>query len=296
MKILITGANGMVGSAIVNRLINSSHNILATGRGVCRLASSIISERVQYIPADITSATDVLQVVHQFSPDMIIHGAAMTQVDDCEMKKEECYRVNFEGTALLVAAAEQVASRFCYLSTDFVFDGNAGPYREEDITSPINYYGKTKELAEQIVTKSKLSWSIARTVLLYGKADYITRSNFIYWVKDNLEAGKKINVVNDQLRTPTYIPDYVNGILKITEQGAEGIYHISGEDQMTPYEMAIVVADHLKLDKTLISPVDASTFTQIGKRPLKTGFLIDKAKQKLDYSPLSFKTSLELIF
>ena len=296
MKILITGANGMVGSAIVNRLINSSHDILATGRGSCRLDPTIISERLKYLPADITSSTDVRKMVHEFSPDMIIHGAAMTQVDDCEMKKEDCYRVNLEGTASLVAAAEQVASRFCYLSTDFVFDGNSGPYREEDITSPINYYGKTKELAEQIVRNSKLSWSIARTVLLYGKTDHITRSNFIYWVKDNLEAGKKINVVNDQLRTPTYIPDFVDGILKITEQDAEGIYHISGEDQMTPYQMAIVVADHLKLDKTLISPVDASTFTQIGKRPLKTGFLIEKAKQGLGYTPTGFNASLAFIF
>lgn len=296
MKLLITGANGMVGSALVNRLINSSHNILATGRGACRLDPSITSERLQYISADITSATDVRQLVHQFSPDMIIHGAAMTQVDDCEVNKERCYSINVDGTALLVAAAEQVASRFCYLSTDFVFDGNAGPYQEKDNTSPINYYGKTKELAEQIVTNSKLSWSIARTVLLYGKADHITRSNFIYWVKNNLEQGKKINVVNDQLRTPTYIPDFVDGILKIAQQAAEGIYHISGEDQMTPYEMAIAIADHLKLDKTLITPVDASTFTQIGKRPLKTGFLIEKAKQQLGYTPQGFNASLALIF
>ncbi|MFN5422460.1 MAG: SDR family oxidoreductase [bacterium] len=296
MKLLITGVNGMVGSALINRLKDSSHQILATGRGVCRLPHSVISEQMQYVTADITSINEVYQMVHAFSPDLIIHGAAMTQVDDCELNKALSYSINVDGTGLLIAAAEQVRSRFCYLSTDFVFDGYDGPYKEEDITSPINYYGKTKELAEQMVSTSKLSWSIARTVLLYGKSDHIKRSNFIYWVKDNLEAGRKINVVNDQLRTPTYIPDFVDGILKIMELGAEGIYHISGEDQMSPFEMANAVADHLGLDKSLIHPVDASTFSQIGKRPLKTGFSIEKSKREIGYSPTSFKESLALIF
>lgn len=286
----------MVGSALVSRLSSSSHEILATGRGDCRLPLSMMSDHLQYLPADVTSALEVQQMILEFSPDIIIHGAAMTQVDDCEKNKELCHRINVEGTALLVSAAEQSGSKFCYLSTDFVFDGKAGPYREEENTSPINYYGKSKEIAEQLVSNSQLTWSIARTVLLYGKADHIKRSNFIYWVKDNLEAGKKINVVNDQLRTPTYIPDFVDGILKIIESGAEGIFHISGEDQLTPYEMAIAVADHLNLDKTLINPVDASTFTQLGKRPLKTGFLINKAKNQLGYSPTSFKATLSLIF
>ena len=296
MRILITGANGMVGSALVNRLKNSSHQVLATGRGECRLPHTMFTKQLNYHPADITAAQDVHIMVNAFSPDIIIHGAAMTQVDECELNKELSYNVNVDGTTLLIAAAEQVGSRFCYLSTDFVFDGIDGPYREDDPTNPINYYGKTKELAEEILVKSKLSWSIARTVLLYGKADNITRSNFIYWVKDNLEAGKQINVVNDQLRTPTYIPDFVDGIMKIVESSAKGIYHISGEDQMTPYTMATAVAEHLGLNKTLINPVDASTFTQIGKRPLKTGFWIDKSKQELDYSPTNFKTSLSLIF
>ncbi len=296
MKILLTGANGMVGSALVGRLKESPHQILATGKGACRLPSSMLSDKLRYMPVELTSATAVNTMVQEFAPELIIHGAAMTQVDDCEMNKEGCYNINVDATALLIAAAEQVGSRFCYLSTDFVFDGKAGPYREEDETCPINHYGKTKELAEQIVRKSTLAWSIARTVLLYGKADHITRSNFIYWVKDNLEIGKKINVVNDQLRTPTYIPDFVDGIMKIIEMEATGLFHISGKDQMTPFEMANAVADHLGLNRSLISPVDASTFTQIGERPLKTGFMIDKAKKELGFSPIGFKESLAQIF
>ena len=297
MKILLTGANGMVGSAVSKVLAgSSSHITLATGRGPCRLPPSSLSSQLTYLQLELTSPKEVLHAVQSFLPDIIIHAAAITQVDDCELNKEVCYSVNVDGTALLIAAAEQVKSRFCYLSTDFVFDGVSGPYKEEDQATPINYYGETKKIAEDILTASSLSWSIARTVLLYGKADHITRSNFIYWVKDNLEAGINIRVVNDQLRTPTYIPDFVDGIIKIAESGAEGVYHISGEEVMTPYDMAIAVAEYLQLDKTLINPVDAATFTQPGKRPLKTGFSIEKAKRDLEYSPISFKESLAQIF
>jgi dTDP-4-dehydrorhamnose reductase len=297
MKILLTGANGMVGSAVSKVLAGSSSHIsLATGRGPCRLPLSSLSSQLTYWQLELTSPKEVLHAIQSFLPDIIIHASAMTQVDDCELNKEVCYSVNVDGTALLIAAAEQIKSRFCYLSTDFVFDGVSGPYKEEDQATPINYYGKTKKIAEDILTASSLSWSIARTVLLYGKADHITRSNFIYWVKDNLEAGINIRVVNDQLRTPTYIPDFVDGIIKIAESGAEGVYHISGEEVMTPYDMAIAVAEYLQLDKTLINPVDAATFTQPGKRPLKTGFSIEKAKRDLGYSPISFKESLAQIF
>jgi dTDP-4-dehydrorhamnose reductase len=297
MKILLTGANGMVGSAVSKVLAgSSSHITLATGRGPCRLPPSSLSSQLTYLQLELTSPKEVLHAVQSFLPDIIIHAAAITQVDDCELNKEVCYSVNVDGTALLIAAAEQVKSRFCYLSTDFVFDGVSGPYKEEDQATPINYYGETKKIAEDILTASSLSWSIARTVLLYGKADHITRSNFIYWVKDNLEAGINIRVVNDQLRTPTYIPDFVDGIIKIAESVAEGVYHISGEEAMTPYDMAIAVAEYLQLDKTLINPVDAATFTQPGKRPLKTGFSIEKAKRDLGYSPISFKESLAQIF
>ena len=297
MKILLTGANGMVGSALSRVLaMSSSHKTLATGRGLCRLPSSSLTSQLTYLQLELTSPKKVLHVVQSFNPDIIIHSAAMTEVDDCEVNKKICYSVNVDATALLIAAATQIRSRFCYLSTDFVFDGASGPYKEEDQASPINYYGKTKKIAEEILAASSLSWSIARTVLLYGKADNITRSNFIYWVKDKLEAGENIRVVNDQLRTPTYIPDFVDGIIKIAESGAEGIYHISGEGVTTPFDMAIAVAEYLQLDKTLISPVNAATFSQPGKRPLKTGFSIEKAKRDLGYSPISFKESLAKIF
>lgn len=296
MKILLTGSNGMLGASLSCMLSRSKHTVCATGKGSCRLPEDLFHDRFNYHELDITNKEEVFALSEKFKPDAIIHSAAMTQVDDCERNKSICYSVNVEGTRNLIEAAEEHNSRFCYLSTDFVFDGTAGPYEEKDKTNPVNFYGETKELAEQFVMSSELNWSIVRTVLLFGKAEPSKRSNFIYWVKENLEAKKTIRVVNDQIRTPTFIHDLVNGIDLILTRGARGIYHLAGNDVLTPYKMAVAVANHLQLDATLIHPVDASSFTQIGKRPLITGFKIDKAINDLGYQPTSFEKALSFIF
>lgn len=286
----------MLGSHLAEKLSQSGHQTWATGKGECRLPSHLLHANFIYQNLDITQKDAVDQTINSVQPDVIVHAAAMTQVDDCEKNMSLSYSVNVDGTRNLLESAEEVNSRFCLISTDFVFSGASGPYSENDPTGAVNYYGQTKELAEQLVMSSRLHWSIARTVLLYGKADPSKRSNFIYWVKQNLEAGKHIKVVNDQIRTPTFIPDLANGIDLMIEKGARGIFHLSGKDILTPYQMAILIAKHLQLNESLIEPVDASIFTQIGKRPLKTGFVIDKAVNELGYHPTSFKNALSSIF
>jgi dTDP-4-dehydrorhamnose reductase len=296
MRILLTGSNGMVGSNLSKELTGTQHTTLATGRLANRLPHQYFHDRFQYQSLDITQKEDVLETVSSFKPDIIIHAAAMTQVDECEQQKMQSYRTNVDATDHLIAAAEEVNARFCYLSTDFVFSGDNGPYKEEDATGPVNFYGMTKELAEQHIIESNLSWTILRTILLYGKADHLNRSNFIYWVKENLEANKPIKVVADQIRTPTFIPDLIKAIITTSEKGAQGIYHISGMEVMSPYEMSLIIAKKLDLNAGLIQPVDANTFTQIGRRPLKTGFVIDKAMKDINFRHTPFEQALDLIF
>jgi len=296
MKILLTGANGMLGSAIAEQLSKTSHNLLATGKGELRHNHFIFNEKSNYTSMDITDEVASKQLINSFNPDAIIHSAAMTQVDDCELNKECCYSINTRSTIELIHLAKEVNAAFHFISTDFVFSGDDGPYVETDQTAPVNYYGKTKELAEQYLIQSGLDWSIIRTVLLYGKTDQIKRSNFIYWVRDNLLERKPIKVVNDQIRTPTYIPDLAKGIIEVVERQAKGIYHISGGEIMTPYQMAIEVARYLELDEQLITPVDATTFTQPGMRPQRTGFHIKKAMDELGYKPTDFRIALAEIF
>lgn len=293
MKILVTGANGLLGQHLIKLLIDSTgHDIIATGRGDSRIPFET-TDRYHYYLLDVTLGVDVAAFIAFHQPDVIVHTAAITQVDECEADQVECYNANVTATRFLVSAASQSKARFIYISTDFVFDGLNGPYVETDTPGPINYYGSTKLAAEKSVMESGLDWSIIRTVLVYGNILVGNRNNMVSWVQNNLQEGKKIQVVSDQWRTPTYVDDLAKGILLAIEKNATGIYHISGPEMLTPYDMAMATAAYLGLDESLIEKVDASTFTQTAKRPAKTGFVIDKAINDLDYAPLNFKEGLK---
>ncbi len=293
MRLLITGSNGLLGQHLIKMLIEKTpYQIIATGRGERRLPFPL-SERFNYFELDITDGMAVNDFFNEQKPDIIIHAAAITQPDTCELNEVECWNVNVTGTRFLLTAAENINARFIYISTDFVFDGLNGPYKETDETGPVNYYGSSKLTAEKSVMESKLSWAIVRTVLVYGNILVGNRSNMISWAKENLENNKPIKVVTDQWRTPTYVEDLAKGILLIIEKGATGIYHLSGEEGMSPYDMAVATADYLHLDKSLMTQVTADTFTQPAKRPLHTGFIIDKAKRELGYLPIHFKEALK---
>ncbi len=295
MKILITGANGLLGQYAVKRLAAAGHKIIATGRGDCRLKPND-KMAVEYFSLDITNREEVNASVSKISPEIIVHAAAMAQPDACELDKETCDATNTLATQYFCEAAERVGARLIYISTDFIFSGDDGPYRETDAAGPVNYYGSSKLAAEQIVQQSKTQWCIIRTVLVYGNILSGTRSNVVTWVKDNLENGKPIKVVSDQLRTPTYVDDLAKSIELAIEKNARGIYHVSGREVLTPYEMAIQVADYFGLDKSLMEKVDASVFSQPAQRPLKTGFIIEKAEKELGYQPLSFMEGIREMF
>jgi dTDP-4-dehydrorhamnose reductase len=190
-------------------------------------------------------------------------------------------------------AAQARKAHFIFLSTDFVFDGLSGPYREDDAPGPISEYGMSKWMAERLIQDCPdLHWAIIRTILVYGTPLVGTRSNIISWVRANLETRKPIQVVSDQWRTPTYVGDLADAVVQAIVKSARGIYHISGKDFMSPYDMALRTARLLDLDTSLISKVDASTFVQPGKRPARTGFIIDKARQDLGYEPITFEEGI----
>ena len=291
MNILVTGTNGLVGQHVVKQLLGKTeYNIIATGIGGSRLPFS--NARLQYHSLDITDGVAATGFYFSCKPDAVIHAAALTKPDECELNKTKCWDVNVTATRFLLDAIKQLNTYCIYLSTDFVFDGQKGLYIETDTTEPVNYYGSSKLAAEKAVIESGANFAIARTCLVYGNALQGSRSNIITWVKENLQQGKKIKVVNDQLRTPTYVEDFAKGILLLLEKKAQGIFHISGEEMMTPYDMAMAAADYLQLDKTLIEKVDASVFKEPAARPLKTGFDISKAKTILGYQTVSFMEGL----
>ena len=291
MKILVTGSNGLLGQKLIEKL-SKKMDVLATARGDNRLP---FKENYSFASLDITDKNNVDEVFNEFKPDVVIHGAAMTNVDQCEIEKEECWKLNVLATEYLLEAAKKHNSFFLHVSTDFIFDGKEGPYAEDGIPNPVSFYGWSKYAAEKLVMHSGVKWAIARTVLVYGIAHDMSRSNIILWVKNSLENGKSINVVNDQWRTPTLAEDLADGCILIAEQKAEGIFNISGKDLLNPYEMATMTADYFNLDKKLINEVDGSQFKQTAKRPAKTGFILDKAIHKLGYKPKSFKEGIAFL-
>ena len=287
MKILITGANGLLGQYLLMELAGKGATVLATGKGPSRLAG-LLKEHMEYRELDITDNLAVNQLLQEFNPHVLIHGAALTQADYCELNKQECWNVNVTATGILLEAARKTGTFFLFVSTDFIFDGRNGPYKEEDFPGPLNYYGMTKLAAEKVVADWADHFAIIRTILVYGKTIDGTRSNIISWVQHELEQGHHIRVVDDQVRTPTYAGDLAKGILLVAAERATGVWHISGQEMLTPYQMSIRVAEALKLNKNLIEKTDASRFTQPAVRPLRTGFIIDKAMRELGYQPISF--------
>jgi len=295
VKILLTGSNGLLGQKLVALLRQQpSVTLVATARGTNRLAD--LYPDLRFVPLDVTDAAQVRQVLAQEQPTHLIHTAAMTQVDECQLNQAACWMQNVTAVEHLASACADLGIHLTHLSTDFIFNGLEGPLAEDAEPDPISHYGASKLAAERIVQATPgLRWAIARTVLVYGTVHGGGRSNIVLWVRDSLRKGQKIKVVSDQWRTPTLAEDLAQGCWLLAQHSAQGIYHISGRELLTPYQMAQQVAAFFELDAALLEQVDASTFTQPAKRPPRTGFVIEKAARELGYQPRTFKEGIALL-
>lgn len=295
MKVLVTGANGLLGQHLIRQLVyEGKFTIHATGKGESRLPYGA-TNGITYHPLDLTDFKMAQTLIEKISPHIILHAAAITQPNECATDKTNCWKTNVGVTRALIKGAQKAKSYFIYVSTDFVFDGKEGPYDEHAIPNPINDYGESKLLGEEIVELSGLHWAIVRTVLVYGDKVPGGRNNFVLWVKEKLEIGEPIKVVNDQYRTPTFVEDLAKGILLVVMKHAKGIYHISGKELCTPFQLATMIATMLEKDPSLIEAVTAGTFQELAKRPLKTGFVITKAVKELGFVPTKLEDGLQKV-
>ena len=299
--ILITGSNGLLGQKLVALIAsNPNYKLIVTSKGNNRISkiSNFIYEQL-----DITDKQQVEAILEKYQPDVVINTAAMTNVDACELNKEECWKQNVTAVQNFVdiitkhqTPNTKHQTHFIHLSTDFIFDGEAGPYTEEDQPNPVSYYGLSKYEAEKIIQNSQLKkWAIARTIIVYGMVEDMSRSNVVLWAKSALEKGDKINVVDDQFRAPTLAEDLAMGCFLIADKTATGIFNISGKDIMSILELVQTVADFYGLDKSLINPIKSDTLKQPAKRPPITGFNLDKSKKDLGYNPHSFLEGLKIL-
>jgi dTDP-4-dehydrorhamnose reductase len=292
MRILVTGSNGLLGQKLTRLLQqDESVQLIATARG----KSALVITRGEYHSLDIADRDQVERVLRLTKPEVVINTAAMTQVDDCETQREACWNANVTAVENLVDYCTEWHIHLVHVSTDFIFDGSSGPLDEDAMPAPVNYYGESKLAAEEVIRNSAASWAILRTVLVFGITEDMSRSNIVLWVKKSLEQKKTIHVVNDQWRTPTLAEDLAQGCYLAAKKRAKGIYNISGKDFLSPYDIAIKTAEFFKLDKSLIKATDSARFVQPARRPLTTGFIIDKARRELGYEPHSFEEGLEIL-
>ncbi len=287
-NILVTGSNGLLGQALVQKL-RERKDIFLTAAS--RHESLITADGFHFEQMNICDPASIHKVFEKHRPKTVIHTAALTEVDECEKNQSECLQVNVTGTENILKACEKAKAHLIHLSTDFIFSGNAGPYREEDAPAPVNFYGRSKLFSEEKVRTSTVPWTILRTILVYGTA----RPNFVHWIARSLKTEKPIQAVTDQVRMPTWNEDLAEACIQAAVLQRTGVFHVSGRDSVSIFEFAKTAAECFGLNSRLISPVLSRDLNQPARRPLKTGFILDKAVKELNYKPYSLGVVLQRI-
>jgi dTDP-4-dehydrorhamnose reductase len=291
IKVVVTGSNGLLGQSLINLLLKEKevYKVFGLSRGDNRSGRDDFS----YVSIDITNEKKIKKILLETEPNVIINTAAMTQVDDCEGDRKACDLLNVSVVEWLGEISEKIEAHLIHLSTDFIFDGIKGNYKETDVPNPLSYYGVSKLKSEEVLINSKISYTILRTILVFGKVYDMSRSNIVLWVKSMLEKGKEITIVDDQFRSPTYVEDLALACKIAMDKKAKGIFNISSNELLSVYEIVQQIADVFHLDKKLIKPISTSTLNQTAPRPAKTGFDLSKTNRVLEFYPESFKESLE---
>jgi len=293
MIILVTGSNGLLGQKIVKQLVKSKTEFVATSLGENRNSAC---PTANYQSLDITNSQEIQSIFELAKPTVVLNTAAMTNVDACEADEVNCRIINVEGVDLLFQAAKKRNAHFIHLSTDFVFDGEAGPYIETDQRNPLSIYARSKVDSENLLINSEYkNWAILRTIIVFGEGENLSRSNIVLWAKSALKEGKTLTIVNDQFRAPTWADDLAWACIQTAVLNAQGIFHISGPETFSIYDLVIRIGKFYGLSTDMIQPISSATLSQKAKRPPKTGFIIDKAKASLGYIPISIEESLALL-
>ncbi len=291
IKVIITGSNGLLGQSLLNLLLQDStaYQVIGFSRGINRSGR----DDFQYVSIDLTNSKLLEEHLLKLQPDFIINTAAMTNVDACENSKIACDALNVGVVKSLVAVVAQINAHVIHLSTDFIFDGAQGNYKETDIPNPLNYYGVSKLKSEEILKNATIDFTILRTILVYGKVFDMSRSNIVLWVKEMLEKKQEITIVNDQFRTPTYVVDLAKACKIAMDKRSKGIYNIASNTLLSVYEIAQQIAAVFELDASYIKAISTSTLNQTAERPMKTGFDLTKTKKELNFYPKSFSEDLQ---
>lgn len=290
-RILITGADGLIGQALQRKLASwPEADVLATGQ---EASPRFQGKSGGYVALDVCDHTAVERLFQDFSPTAVVHLAAMSRVESCETDRESCWTTNVEATANLAKQCKYQRARLVFLSTDFLFDGQNGPYTESDYPAPINAYGRSKQAAENAMRLSGLNeWTSMRTSLVFGTGKDLKRPNITTLMIRELRAGRSFVAAIDQFRSPTYAPDLADGIRRVLQFDKNGVYNVAGRERLTVFDFCSLAAATFGFDPTSIKPVTTAELHPDAPRPLDGGLIILRAESELAFRPRPLESSL----
>lgn len=276
MKALIIGCNGLLGQNLL-RTRPAAWDVIGAGMKAVPSLPDLVPA---YMRVDISQRDGLEAVIKDAAPDWILNAAAVTDVDLCERDPALAGLINRDTVGWMAASGLPVVQ----VSTDYVFDGEDGPYSEGAPTAPLSVYGSTKLESESLVLSQSPRSLIVRTMTLWGRGKG-AKTSFVDFVRTSLEAGKPVRIVTDQWGNPTLAEDLALGIWTLVTGGHSGIYHLAGSEWNSRFEWAQATADHYGLDKTLITPCLTADLKQAARRPLKSGLRTDKLIAATGFRP-----------
>ena len=283
MKVLLIGASGVLGSKLYGDAIRKKWNVMGTYYS---------RDREGLFCLDLTDKKGINSTFHFFKPEVIVLAGGITDVDLCEVKPRFARSVNIDGTFNIIKKAKEFSAKLVFLSTDYIFDGKAGPYNEYTKPSPINVYGRTKLEAENSIRSHLKDYLIIRTSQLYGYD--CRKKNFAMKIVSNMKKNKKVYAADDFYSTPTYVGSLSSGIMQLLKKDKKGIFNIAGTDFINRYEYVKKIADVFELKKSLIQKVKLEDLGLKAHRPKRGGLKIDKIEKEIDGSLLNCREGLEL--
>jgi dTDP-4-dehydrorhamnose reductase len=285
MKLLITGAGGLLGTKLCQIALRKNHEVYAAYSQHKPLYGTPLELNILDLKAQ-------QRTFDKKKPDAVIHAAALTDVDKCELEKELAWKTNVEATENLVKLCKKHDAPLVYVSTDYVFDGEKGMYKETEMPAPINQYGLTKLRGEEAV-QALDKYCIARGSVTYGSAPATGKINFALWLIEKLRKNEEVKIVTDQWNSPTLNISMAEMIIETLEKRINGTFHLAGATRLSRYEFAQHVAETFNLDSEYIKPVKSKQIKWVAKRPKDSSLDVKKAVQTLTIKPLEVHEALE---
>ena len=284
MRLLVVGANGLLGGEVTRVAAERGDDVHSGYIGPSPEAGTPVE-------LDLLRPDTVARAICTVKPDVVIHTAAMTDVDGCERDRELARAVNVEGTATVADLAREAGAFLVYVSTDYVFSGEQGDYREGDATGPVNHYGLTKLEGERRCRDA----CIARPCVIYGARPALGKVNFALWLIDKLGKGEQVSIVTDQFVTPTLNTSLARMLLELGDRRLTGVFHTAGATRVSRFDFSRMLADEFGLDSDLINPITMDDIEWAARRPRDSSLNTDRVREILKEKPSTIEQALRLL-